>query len=364
MSDTQINHLNENVFQITMELSNDIEFVEIYYKYNLLKKIEIEKKSFLSKIFNISNTLNADINTFFIPNKSEIEVIGFSKKKSLHKMVDFKIETTRNKEISLNETKLSPIIFTALGRSGTTYFMNLLANVDEIVSDKTYPLENRFASNLYEDISTYSTEIMNDRFDMISHLNNIKHKVDNNFINLSKKYNKNNPKYFVEKSMRPFYIIDSIYPKSKNIFLVRNFKDTVASSLNFNKKRGNLRFGREHVDDDMKYIEFKSKQARKWIYEPYIENKENSLVVKYEDLIQNTEFELSRVLDFLELDTSSRNIKKIINMTKEDSKSYSFHKTRNDNNSNSKFINSKYSLEQINSKINIEFKYLFEEFGY
>ena len=358
----QINYIGSQSIEIEIIVSREIQFIEVYYKFNLLKHIKTDTKFSFKNLTHIRNKTKININTCFIPDNSKIELIGFSKKKLLHKLFEFTIRNETFKLPKFKSSLLNPIIFTSLGRSGTTFFMNLLANVDEIVSDKTYPLENKYASKMFEKISNH-TAVDSNYNNISSRVNQIKQKVDEYYLTLSKEYYKKNPKYFIEKSMRPYYILDPAYENSKNIFLVRNFEDIIISSLNFNRKRGNLRFGREHVNDDLEFIEFKAEQARKWIFDPYMQIGSNSLLVKYENLIENTQNELKKILDFLDIDFENDKIERILRQTKKDSEKYSFHKTTIRENI-CKDINSKYSVNQIRKKIKSEFYYLEKEFGY
>ena len=341
--------------EIQIEHSKKIKFIEIYNGIDMIKRLNLKKRPILSYLFPFKKKIIISLNNSALQDNALIEVWGFSKLSGYHKCGEHNLEiknTSSEVQIDAN-SKLKPLIFTSLGRSGTTLLMNLLANFDEIIADKKYPLENKFASDSIRDCYTSDDFYTQEK----CFLNKTKKNIEIHFTDLAKVQDKNHVNYFLEKNLSPIILIDELYGQSKKIFLVRDFRSIIFSSLRFNKKRGYDRFGREFVNDNKDFIKFKAQQAYKWLYEPYSRYSSKSLLIKYEDLIDNPLNELSRICYYLNISKSDVELKKIKIETKKDSSRYSFHKTSNE----SQDIESNVELNRLIEK---EFKYLLEEFNY
>ena len=70
----------------------------------------------------------------------------------------------------------------------------------------------------------------------------------------------------------------------REIFLVRDFRDVIASMLAFNAKRGYDAFGREHVDSDEQFVRWQAGIAAA-IAAGWRERRDGALLVRYEDLV-------------------------------------------------------------------------------
>jgi len=87
----------------------------------------------------------------------------------------------------------------------------------------------------------------------------------------------------------------------REIFLVRDFRDVVASMFAFNAKRGYDAFGREHVDSDEQFVRWQAGIAAA-LAAGWRERGDGALLVRYEELVADTPATLTQILDFLELD--------------------------------------------------------------
>ena len=117
-------------------------------------------------------------------------------------------------------------------------------------------------------------------------------------------------KYFLDKTPRYFYIIDFIkvlYPDAKFIFLIRDLKDVVSSYITYFNHNSIKRF--DVYDGDL----FNGPSL---IYGAINTYKNSSLIVRYEKLLNETEVELSRIMEYIGLDKSGINIEKAFNNTK------------------------------------------------
>jgi len=86
----------------------------------------------------------------------------------------------------------------------------------------------------------------------------------------------------------------------REIFLVRDFRDVIASMLAFNAKRGYAAFGREHVDSDEQFVQWQAGIAAA-LAAGWRERGDGALLVRYEDLVADVPAALARILDHLGL---------------------------------------------------------------
>jgi hypothetical protein len=87
----------------------------------------------------------------------------------------------------------------------------------------------------------------------------------------------------------------------REIFLVRDFRDVIASMLAFNAKRGYAAFGREHVDSDEQFVRWQAGIAAA-LAAGWRERRDGALLVRYEELVADVPAVLAQILEFLELD--------------------------------------------------------------
>ena len=61
--------------------------------------------------------------------------------------------------------------------------------------------------------------------------------------------------FFAEKQVVPYYswLAWDLYPRTREIFLVCDWRDVFCSILAFNNKRGMVTFGREIVNSDIDF---------------------------------------------------------------------------------------------------------------
>jgi Sulfotransferase family len=97
-------------------------------------------------------------------------------------------------------------------------------------------------------------------------------------------------------------ILGELYPGAKEIFLVRDFRDMVASMLAANEARKTVRFGRGANDTDERFVRrfrrFAINLAASWR-----RRHERAQLVRYEDLIQRPRETVAAVAEYLGLDS-------------------------------------------------------------
>jgi hypothetical protein len=141
-----------------------------------------------------------------------------------------------------------------------------------------------------------------------------------------------NPVFFAEKSAPASHCgwtIWQLYPRSREIFLVRDPRDILASMLAFNERRGFAAFGRERVGTDEEFAEVIRSDmlslARKWQG-----RSERGVLVRYEDLIESPKRNMHRILDTLGLDSSAAVVESMTRAGAEATAAVSRHRTAPD----------------------------------
>ena len=113
--------------------------------------------------------------------------------------------------------------------------------------------------------------------------------------------------YFVEKSWPGSFVpglLGEIYPRARELFLVRDFRDMICSIFAYNRKLGYASFGRELAKDDKGFIRELRKSAL-LLRRVVRERGATARLVRYEDLIQSPQETLCGIMEFLGLDSQA-----------------------------------------------------------
>lgn len=251
---------------------------------------------------------------------------------------------------SASSEQLQPILVTGLARSGTTWLMRLLGAHPSIVVYSRYPYEMHmagywwqmcrvltappngigiahpdrfwfdlervgpnpfFTTTVERDLgeegwfdADYASQIMLHARSMIDRFYRRVAAAQRCAANVS---------HFAEKQVVPYYswLVWELYPGAREIFLVRDFRDAYCSILAFNRKRGVTVFGRENVHSDEAYAA--------WLGERIVDLQRNwearadrALLVRYENLIRSPAAEMTRVLDYLGLDSGVATVQALL----------------------------------------------------
>ncbi|HEX4804559.1 MAG TPA: sulfotransferase [Conexibacter sp.] len=111
-------------------------------------------------------------------------------------------------------------------------------------------------------------------------------------------------------------LLAELCPQGREIFLVRDFRDVLASMLAFNAKRGYPAFGREHVDTDEQFVQRLAGDVEA-LAASWRERRDRALLVRYEQLVADPPATLARVLDHLELDATPATVGAIVDRAQE-----------------------------------------------
>jgi hypothetical protein len=106
-------------------------------------------------------------------------------------------------------------------------------------------------------------------------------------------------------------LVEQLYPQGRQVFLVRDFRDMVASVYSFNARRGFAGVGRQFASSDAAYLSRLADQVRK-LHRYWLERRHDSVLVRYEDLVLQPAPVLQRVFAYLGVDDSASTVAGVI----------------------------------------------------
>jgi hypothetical protein len=245
---------------------------------------------------------------------------------------------------------LHPLALTAMGRTGTTWLMALLGEHPAIIVNRRFPYELYACQywmrlcwflaapgNIRSETGSLSCAPSlewlsldprnHDLFDdaavpqWLNHdcleglLGFCQSNVDSLYQRIARGQGRQHGQYFAEKGFwKPVVrLIREAYPKNRQVFLVRDFRDMYCSIAAFNARRGFPSFGRERVDSDEAHILALGKDAQD-LLNFWQEQKGDSLLVRYEELINHPDACLQRIFHYLEIEADADEITSILSL--------------------------------------------------
>ncbi len=134
--------------------------------------------------------------------------------------------------------------------------------------------------------------------------------------------------FFAEKHL-PYEvpaIVWELYPKAREIFLVRDFRDMLCSITAFNQKRERVGFGRDLAASEEEYIFNVGKRAA-LLATAWNNRRDRACLVRYEDLVTDTEGTLARILNYLGLPADGAQIDEMIGRASAETPELQGHRT-------------------------------------
>jgi len=244
---------------------------------------------------------------------------------------------------------INPLMVTSLGRSGSTIMMALLSRHPEIIVAGSYPYEVRSLAWMLQCLRTqispadhvrsahpdafevhhpywaghnpywkYDYEIQDRGGQLTAWLETEYAPAATlfwreQFERMCKKLAKGacTEKFYIEKT--PVSPLRSLafntFPGARELFLVRDFRDVLASARRFNRKRGKPGFGRERCQDDLEWITAFSGSFQQ-LHQAWKANP--SVVVRYEDLVTNPQSCCAAFLTAFGLDDSPSCVRRMV----------------------------------------------------
>jgi len=263
------------------------------------------------------------------------------------------------------EPTLQPLMLTTMGRAGTTWTMRLLSEHPQIVVHRWHPYELRTARYWWHSFKVLSeprdphNSAQADRFqtnrDMVGHnpfypepiavtpglgewmgrdyverfCNFYQGIAEETYKRIAAGQGQPDVVYFAEKHRADSlpWLVWELYPKAKELFLVRDFRDVLSSMLAFNVKQGFRAFGPEHVTSDEEFAQYLRNTTIKQLSRSWPRRQDRAHLIRYEELMTDTEGVLRGVLRYLELDDSPATIAGMVARASEENENSRRHRT-------------------------------------
>jgi hypothetical protein len=130
-------------------------------------------------------------------------------------------------------------------------------------------------------------------------------RIDGFYVRVAERFARSRAKYFAEK-LAPASggLLRELEPRTREIFLVRDFRDVVASIFAYNERRGVQGFGRARLPTDAEYVEDWFSSSVDEFVHAWRTRSEGAHLMRYEDLVRQPRETLERTLDYLELEAA------------------------------------------------------------
>jgi len=267
------------------------------------------------------------------------------------------------------EPKLQPLMLNTIGRSGSTWLAWLMTCHPEVVGYRAMEYETR--------VATYWTSVLQGLTQPRSYLSQIvpvdlesdrtwwlgenatgtphledpaleawlgkkaveevaglcQNRIGAFFERLAAEEGKEDATFFLEKFLLEPVVLDllmELFPRTRELVLVRDFRDVVSSVLAFNRKRGYLAFGREHVDSDAEYVRAIARSQAMGLLQRWREREDDAHLVRYEDLLLEPEATLKDICEFVGIDASEEAVAGTLEMARSKSPNMDHHRTAKD----------------------------------
>ncbi|MBW3633690.1 MAG: sulfotransferase [Chloroflexi bacterium] len=134
--------------------------------------------------------------------------------------------------------------------------------------------------------------------------------------------------YFAEKHFPDAYprLMRELYPRARELFLVRDFRDMIASMVAYNARKGFGDFGRETAASDAAWLA-DLRRGVLALRDAWRERGDPGSLVRYEDLVRKPEMTLPPLLTSLGLDAAPETVGVLISTAAPDAPGLSGHGT-------------------------------------
>jgi hypothetical protein len=267
------------------------------------------------------------------------------------------------------QPRFQPLAVTCLGRTGTTLLMSVLAAHPEIVLERRFPYEQSPAKywihllkvlsepanfiqsshpdtfhddlwsvghNPFYDDAVAATHDQHRQLgkEQIERLADFcQRSIDDWYSVVARMQDQPDARYFAEKHMWPNHIATltaELYPRGKEVFLVRDFRDMACSILAFDQKRGFAGFGRLESKTEEEYLSEVLRPAALRLYDGWRERRDRAHLVRYEDLVLEPRATVRSLLAYLDLDDSDASVESLLAGVREETPALDYHRTSAD----------------------------------
>jgi len=157
------------------------------------------------------------------------------------------------------------------------------------------------------------------------------HASETYYLSCMARFGRPNARFSVEKHIPGLIssLLWELYPGAKEIFLVRDPRDMLASMLAFNEKRGKTDFGRQRVETDAEFVRQLASGISN-LTENWRARREQAQLVRYEDLLTRPEDVLRETFDYAGIDASADTVQRVLRQASEPDSNLAFHMTSRD----------------------------------
>lgn len=299
------------------------------------------------------------------------------------------------------QPQLQPLMLTTMGRAGTTWTMRLLSEHPEIVVHRSHPYELRVARYWWHMLKTLAEprdpyhSAQAERFqtnklwvgynpfypDPIAvtpglgewmgrgYVEELAHfcqrSAEQTYLRIAAGQGQPSARYMAEKHRADNlpWLVWELYPKAKEIFLVRDFRDVYSSMLAYNKKFGRRTFGPPHIESDEEFAQYLRNSTIRNLSRSWPKRQDRAHLLRYEDLITQPQPTLRAILEYLELDASDATIAAMLERASEENPEMKQHLTSTDVSTSLGRWRTSLSPE-LQTAANLAFGDVLQQFGY
>ena len=129
------------------------------------------------------------------------------------------------------------------------------------------------------------------------------------------------PRGFVEKYPPNHFLQDlqrEVYPGMRELFLVRDFRDVACSMIAYASKVGSSWTRPPGITDDEQFIRYRLGTEVRDLADRWATRRDGALVVRYEDLVSNMPATVSRLLEFVGVDSAAGTVERMLDPSGEE----------------------------------------------
>ncbi len=240
----------------------------------------------------------------------------------------------RNALVSGYTSRFQPLMVSCLGRSGSTYLMEILKHHPQVMVHGDAPFESRLCKyyfyNLLKTLSeppgSLATAFADDTYAVNAHWlraelpldaqqqrrfrrEHIEHlaafcqrEIDEVYtsVSLAQRPGQPTPRFYAEKhgAGHTPRLLWELYAEAKEVILIRDFRDMFCSTLAFNQRRGTEDFGMDGARTQQEFLDV-TRERVMGLVSSVRSRGDDVFIMKYEDLMESPVATVSSALEYV-----------------------------------------------------------------